>query len=227
MTSVQPQPLRVPRHPGQSDTLVHFCGRARPSTSPDVANLTAPQRLDSILRTGVLRAFPPYGRPWPVVCFSESDSGGVEALLRYSDFQPWGVVVRRDWVWANGGGPVWYVRDDVTPATVGLDERALSWLVPTTPQHNDWLHEREWRLPMTHGNTPGIGLGDGVIAILVGDRRWEPGPVAELEVDPTTGHPAIAEMTPRQAVVPRWYWDGTRIHLLQPVPIRIAGYHPL
>lgn len=100
----------------------------------DVASLTASQRLDSILRTGVLRAFPPYGRSWPVVCFSESDSGGGEALLRYSDFQPWGVVVRRDWVWANGGGPVWYVRDDVTPATVGLDERTRSWLVPTTPQ---------------------------------------------------------------------------------------------
>lgn len=135
--------------------------------------------------------------------------------------------MRRDWVWANGGGPVWYVRDDVAPATGGLDERTRSWLVPTAPQHNDWLHEREWRLPMAVGNTPGIELGEGVVAILVGDPRWEPGPIAELQLDPTTGNPVIAEMTPRQAVVPRWFWDGTRIHFLEPVPVRISGYHQL
>jgi hypothetical protein len=80
---------------------------------------------------------------------------------------------------------------------------------------------------MALGNTPGIELGDGVVAILVGDPHWEPGPTAELQLDPTTGNSAIAEMTPRQAVVPRWYWDGTRIHFLDPVPVRISGYHQL
>jgi len=34
-------------------------------------------------------------------------------------------------------------------------------------------------------------------------------------------------MTPRHAVVPRWFWDRTRIHFLDPVPVRIAGYHQL
>lgn len=80
---------------------------------------------------------------------------------------------------------------------------------------------------MTLANTPGIELGDGVVAILVGDPNWEPGPATELQLDPYTGNPAIAEMTPHRAVVPRWYWDGARIHLLQPVPVRISGYHSL
>lgn len=120
---MQPPSFRVPRHHGQSDTLIHFCGRARPSAAADVASLTASQRLDTILRTGVLRAFPPYGGSWPVICFSESDSSGVEALLRYGDFQPWGLIVQRDWVWRQGGGPVWYVREDMTVATSSLDER--------------------------------------------------------------------------------------------------------
>ena len=89
----------------------------------------------------------------------------------------------------------------------------------TTPQHNDWLHEREWRLPMALGNTPGIGLGDGVIAILVGIRLGARIQQPNCRSTRLTGNPAIAEMTPRQAVVPRWFWDGTRIHFLDPVPV--------
>ena len=38
----------------------------------------------SILREGRLRAYPPYGSTWPVVSFSESDTGGVEAMLTIS-----------------------------------------------------------------------------------------------------------------------------------------------
>ncbi len=219
--------LRFPIHPGQSDTLVHFTGRARPSASRDVAHLTPEARLDAILRTGALRAFGTYQSAWPVVCFSESDSGGVEALLRHGQFQPWGVVVRRDWVWRRGGGPVWYARDDVVGAASELDERTRSWIVPTTPQHNDWLHEREWRLPMRDAAITDVGLSDGVVAILVADPMWKPGPVAAIDINPATGALAIAEQTPPLAVVPRWYWNGVAIEVLAPVQIGVHGYHDL
>jgi hypothetical protein len=225
---VHAAPFRFPVHPGQSDTLVHFCGRGRPSASPAVEHLNPKDRLDSILRTGALWPFPPYGSNWPVVCFSESDSGGVEALLRFAAWEPWGIVVRRDWVWRGGGGPVWYIRDDLGQATAGLDERTRSWLVKTSPQDNDWLHEREWRLPVDARDRAAVDLEpDAVVAILVGDAAWEPGPASELDLDPVTGDLAIAEQTPRLANVPRWYWDGEKVRELPPVPVRVAGYHAL
>lgn len=73
----------------------------------------------------------------------------------------------------------------------------------------------------------GIELGNGVAAILVGDPIWEPGPSAELDIDPSTGDLAIAERTPRCAVVPRWFWNGADVQVLAPISVRVAGYHPL
>ena len=73
------QQLRPIVHPGQADTLVHFCGRARPTNAPEVAFLSPEERLSNIVAEEVLRAHPTYGNPNSVVCFSESDHGGVEA----------------------------------------------------------------------------------------------------------------------------------------------------
>lgn len=135
-------------------------------------------------------------------------------MLRIAGWEPWGVVVSRDWAWSQGGGPVWYVRGDVLAdvrPTVG--ERTGSWFVRTEPQEADWLHEREWRIPSPSPSPSSLRLDStGLVAVLVGDSHWEPSPVTDIEMDPMTGRLAIAGMTPRVADVPRWYWNGERIH---------------
>ncbi len=224
--SVSTPPLRRPLHPGQADTLVHFCGRGRYTTAADVADLTADGRLDSILREGALRAYPPYGSSSPVVCFSESDTGGVEAMLSVAGWEPWGVIVSRDWVWRQGGGPVWYVRDEVRALLEPrLDERLRSWLVRTEPQSSDWLHEREWRVPCTDPSRMSLPLAGGaLVAILVGDGEWEPSPIDDIDMNPMTGRLTYTQRTPGIALVPRWLWNGQRIEQLSPVPARVECY---
>ena len=227
--AVTPLPFRPPVHPGQSDTLVHFCGRGRRSASIDVAHLSAPERLDSILRDGALRASATFGwSTWPVACFSESDSGGVEAMLSIAGWEPWGLVVRRDWAWAQGGGPVWYVREDMMAAVAdALDDRTRSWLVRTDPGQADWLHEREWRVPCADPGRPFVDLADAVVAILVGNPEWEPGLIHGIDMSPLDGDLVHVEQTPRLGLVPRWWWDGTRIRVLAPIEMRAEYHEPL
>jgi hypothetical protein len=221
--SQAPLPFRPAVHPGQADTLVHFCGRGRPTVAEDVASLEPSERLDSILWEGRIRAFRPYGGTRPVVCFSESDRGGVEALLEVAGWQPWGLVVRRDWAWSLGGGPVWYVRDDLrSQAASSLGGELDSWLVRTDPSSSDWLHEREWRILRDAASSSAavsLGIGD-LVAIIVGDKSWEPSLVPTMDINPSTGTLGCVDQTPPLAVVPRWYWNGRRLEALDPVGVR-------
>ena len=224
--------LRSPIHPGQADTLVHFCGRGRPSASPEVATLAAPDRLEWILGEHRIRAFPPFvspefGTAQPVVCFSESDSGGVEAILRFAGWEAWGIVVRRQWAWNSGGGPVWYARDDIyRGAMSSLTATARSWVVRTEPQNSDWLHEREWRIPCA-AERPFVRLGeDALVAILVADPSWEPPLEMTWDMNPMTGEPVMVARTRKEHLVPRWYWNGSTISELGPVPVRIEYWDP-
>jgi len=132
---------------------------------------------------------------------------------------PWGVVLCRSWVWDQGGGPVWYVRDDVTSsARKALDARTNAWLVRTKPGDADWLHEREWRVPC-EPSSPHLSLyGGALVAILVGDPNWTPPLGLAIEPHPMTGEPIeVGRSNPKHSV-PRWWWDGTRIVPLGPVP---------
>jgi hypothetical protein len=84
-------------------------------------------------------------------------------------------VVSRDWVWAHGGGPVWYARDDLDPSPIDqLDGRSLAWHLMTIPHSNDWLHEREWRVPCSQ-ESPFLPIDySDVDFVLVSDRTWAP-----------------------------------------------------
>lgn len=209
--------LRPISHPGQSETLVHFTGRARKQYAPEVYFLTPTGILDLILTEERLLAKPPFGTDRRTVCLSESDASGVEALLSIGQFEGWGVVLRRNWVWQMGGGPIWYARDDVWQTVREReDQDLLQWMVRTSPQAADWLHEREWRIPASAEYLE-LTL-EGVAALLVSDPEWQPfrpavtgqwgdGRLAAIEV---TNHIACH--------VPRWYWDGRRIEVLPPVP---------
>lgn len=223
---MQPNALRPIAHPGQSDTLVHFCGRARPATAPEVAFLSPEERLGNIVAEEEFRAFPTFGGPSRVVCFSESDPLGVEALLKRSHFQGWGVVVRRDWVWSRGGGPVWYVRDNIWEQLKNVvDNEIRSWMVRTSPGDADWFHEREWRVPCPSGVLK-LSAVD-IVALVVSDPAWEPRGVPDVGMYPPGGL-AIVEVTPPIATeVPRWFWTGTEIVELPPLESRIEYVHPL
>jgi len=213
-------PLRPIAHPGQSDVLVHFTSRGRPTASNRFADLTAEQRLTAIMEQQTLIASPPYRSSTPVVCLSESGPDGVAALIRGSGWAPWGVVLDRQWVWDQGGGPVWYVRDDLdADVRDRLGGTTDAWLVRTEPGHSDWLHEREWRIPRSWAD-PSLHLDEtAVVALLVGDPRWGTGLVHTMDVSPFTGGMAEVLQTHTPYPVPRWWWDGSELHEIDEVPV--------
>ena len=185
--------------------------------APEVYFLTPTGILDLIVSEERLLAKSPFGSTRRTVCLSESDVEGVEALLSMGQFAGWGVVLRRDWVWEMGGGPIWYSRDDIwRTVNARNDQDLLQWMVRTSPQGADWLHEREWRIP---SSTDYVDLTvDAVAALLVSDRDWEPRRPSTTVPYPD-GQLALVEITNHLASeVPRWYWDGKRIEVLPPVP---------
>lgn len=211
--------LRPTFHPGQSETIVHFTGRARKESSPETYFLSPEGILDLILSEERLLAKPPFGSKRDTVCLSESDEFGVAALLARGQFAGWGIVLQRNWVWRVGGGPVWYARDEVwRSVNAKADQELLQWMVRTSPQEADWFHEREWRIPARDPSSY-IDLDpDAVAAILVSDSEWEPSPSQATDYW-GDGRLAVLETTNRLAAqVPRWFWNGDCIEILPPVP---------
>jgi hypothetical protein len=210
--------LRPVTHPGQSDTLVHFCGRARQDVPTEIARQSASERLGNILASETLKAFPPYGAKLPATCFSESTPAGVESLLRIQGFEGWGLVVSRDHVWRAGGGPVWYTRSDIWyRAKPQLDDDLHIWMVQIDPGRADWLHKREWRVPAPLGHLK-VQVSS-VVAVIVSDLDWRPPMVSALELNPN-GHLAHVERTPAiAATAPRWFWNGTSIEQVAAIPL--------
>lgn len=212
--------LRPISHPGQSEGLVHLTGRARSSYAPEVALMSAEERLNNIVWECALRGHPVPGSSSAVVCLSESNKPGAAALLASAGFAGWGLVLRRQWVWDRGGGPVWYVRDDLwSRVRASLDPAMHSWLVRTEPTASDWLHEREWRVPCVADE---LELDhEGVMAFIVSDERWEPPTTSDHVIDPTTGRLVVGEVTLGWAIgIPVWQWNGTELVELGPVKRR-------
>ncbi|WP_331742375.1 hypothetical protein [Streptomyces sp. NBC_01006] len=104
--------------PAQSDTLVHFTSRGEnasftPKVPEKFRQMTAQERLDSILGSGRLYGYPSFGAQQTCVCFSESPQDHLAHLIADRGFGPWGVVVTRVGVLSHDGGAVAYVTDDV------------------------------------------------------------------------------------------------------------------
>lgn len=155
-----------------------------------------------------------------VVCLSESNKPGTAALLSAAGFAGWGLVLRRQWVWDRGGGPVWYVRHDLwSEVRDTLDPALHRWLVRTEPSASDWLHEREWRVPCVEGE---LELEpEAVMAFLVSDDQWEPPTHSDHVLDPMTGNVVVGEVTLEWTLgIPVWVWDGTMLVELGPVQRR-------
>ncbi|MFJ9576139.1 hypothetical protein ACIRQF_07045 [Streptomyces sp. NPDC101191] len=168
--------------PVQSDDLYHFTSRGDrqpPSwVAADIRAMTAEQRLQSILTTGLIRTFRPYSkqvRPEQkrCVCFTEAPISHLAWLMEKRRYEPYAIVMSRGQILGAGGGQVAYINCEMT--LKAFDRAGLGhWVVPTGGQP-DWTHEREWRMPWQHEQMPIPRLK----AILVPDASWRPVPAGE------------------------------------------------
>lgn len=238
-----------PAGPAQSEYLIHFCGRSPglkfTNMVPDWIRAISPaQRLDNILWEQRIWGFPPFGATSPMVCFSESPFNHLAWLINERHWPPWGVILTRQWVYATGGGPAWYTRpeqyDTLTSGQLAWSVRlGTAWGRP----RSEWLHEREWRLPVPPSD-PSLYLTTGAVtAVLVGDPRWQPtmrpvrqptgyyinastgqytrpdDPLAQPETREVLGYPA------QWGSFPRWYWDANTQQFFAAVLIEPIGAH--
>lgn len=211
--------------PAQFELLIHFCGR--PSSAPvtptvpqAIRDLHPWQRLHNILWKGQIRGFAPFGSDSPMVCLSESTPEHLCWLLSNCQWPPWGLLLRRQTAYDLGGGPVWYAR---TEQLTKLPAELRGWAVrlEAGTHRSEWLHEREWRIPVPPGN-PVLQLPpDGVPVILVGDPQWQPTALVRrtVFVDQTgmqavpgqPAHPQVVDVPELPylwtAALERWYWD--------------------
>jgi len=221
--TVEPPGLLGAAGPAQFELLIHFCGRPgstlTPSVPQGIRDQEPKERLANILWEGQIRGFAPYGSDSPMVCLSESPLEHLRWLLLNRQWPPWGLLLWRQTVYGLGGGPVWYARTEQLDA---LPAELRSWAVrfETGNNRSDWLHEREWRIPVPLDN-PVLPLPpDGVPVILVGDPQWQPtAPVRRtifvdqfgMPVAPgQPGHPQVVdvpELPHLWTAAERWYWD--------------------
>lgn len=167
--------LRTPG-PAQSNLIYHFCGRppgtgTSPGLAPDIAAMSPRDRLENILWEGMLRGSVPFGAASPMVCFSESPADHLRWLLNDRMFPAWALLFTRQWVYNFGGGPVWYPRDQQY-STMTPEQR--NWAVRFDAYNSDWLHEREWRIPVQPGYAGLQITAADVLAIIVEEPDWQP-----------------------------------------------------
>lgn len=162
--------------PAESQYLYHFTGRNgnRPAWVPeDICKMDGPERLNTMLREEQFRAFVPFGAGspdnggMPCLCFAECSVPQLGYLITMGLFQPWGVVGTRAAANQLGGGTVAYVPSKVQEQ---FKAKGMGHWAVRTEQGSTWMHEREWRIPVSTGQ---LKIGN-LAAILVGDPAWRP-----------------------------------------------------
>jgi hypothetical protein len=230
-----------PAGPAQTELLIHFCGRppglpATHALPSAFRQLTPAQRLDSILWQEQIWGFPPLGSARPVVSLSESPLDHLVWLLGDLGWPPWGLLLWRQKVYDAGGAPVWYARSDQYGH---LTDEQRSWAVrfdASSFQRSDWLHEREWRIPVPP-TAPAVRLSSGLVfAALVGDHTWQPSArqvtrpsgryfdsLTGMEVDPASTvnayplYETVMDQPPLWGSILHLYWDSS-LRKLSPLP---------
>src|SRR4051794_23389906 len=90
-----PATLRKVEHPDLSSVLTHFCFRNRPP-SPAlpalIRQMSAPERLASILWTQTLGAFVTFSEGAPAICMTETKQAGLEFLIGRRGYEPWALL---------------------------------------------------------------------------------------------------------------------------------------
>ena len=147
-----------------------------------------------------------------MVCFSESTPTGIDYLIAKKGYAPWGIVFKKDKIFAEGGGPALVVRGDHWADFQQCPPGLRSMGVRLEPGESEWTHEREWRAP-----AGGTGLSFGfdktdVVALIIGSADWPEEEMVygydhwqgdydwtQVEPDWATGHE-------------RWVWCGGKLH---------------
>ncbi|KFZ76998.1 hypothetical protein ED92_38470 [Amycolatopsis sp. MJM2582] len=193
--------------PAQSNQIYHFCGRP-PGTGisaqldPSIASMSVPDRLANMLWEERLRGSVPFGASNRMVCFSESPIQHLHWLLTDRGFPPWALLFDRQRLYDVGGGPVWYTRE-AQHRTLTPEQR--DWAVKFDAFTNDWLHEREWRVPLPPGYTALRLSADVIVAVIIGEPNWAPW---RQVLEPTGyligvgGTPGLNGVAPQMA--PQW-----------------------
>lgn len=166
----------MPRpRPDFSMNLVHFTKDAPPVSAEmhkaevqAIVPLTARARLFAILEAGQLKAT---RMPWtnrPAACFTECTWPSL--LAHAQRYSPFGLGFRKEFVFAAGGGPAFYMpphllerqKQHVGAEAVPFDPDLYAFLTPFAPPYApqsykdqswsgkkpiDFSHEREWRVP--------------------------------------------------------------------------------
>jgi hypothetical protein len=130
-----------------SNYVAHFTKGSDPS-----------QNLENMLSGGKINAS---NLPWnnrPAVCFTECPWSSL--LAHAEQYSSFGIGFRKDHVFAAGGGPAYYVRNDLF-AQQQWQGVNYTFVTPYWPAFRpsskatfdkgshpiDYLHEREWRVP--------------------------------------------------------------------------------
>jgi hypothetical protein len=183
---VRLQPLREYDQPDLSNYVVHLTGRQgkRVMEVPAAITKQSPEeRLESILYSGVIRAFPAFGiGSFDVVCFTECAPAAVQQTIKEAVYAPYGVAFTKQFVFELGGGPVLYIRGDLWqhrrllppdlrvftakywPGVEDLQDGEEADLDVLTS--SQWTHEREWRLSGS-GSPPGLRFDWSEVAFLL------------------------------------------------------------
>ncbi len=145
-----------------------------------------------------------------MACFTESTLDGIGHLIADRGYEPWGIVFAKEMVYAAGGGPVHYVRDDEWARyREHLPAPMVSRAVRFAPGEADWSHEREWRAPAT-GLPPSFTFDLGSVhAIIVGDGGWPPDEVDDAYAVLDLGYDVLGPPDWARGVH-RWWWDPVR-----------------
>jgi hypothetical protein len=190
--------------PDFSEYVAHFTKEGPPTAAgrndapavvAEIAPLSARERLIQILEERVIHATPMPYTGKPAVAFTECVWA---SLLEHSQtYSPYGIGFTKDYLFQQGGGPVFYMRQDLYRAQVqqqhGFHDTVWPFITPFVPEYAsdehveeywerprvDYTPEREWRVP--------------------GDLTFEYGDVAFIVVENNRDGDAVAAIPPGNA----------------------------
>lgn len=145
--------------PDFSEYLVHFtkdnqlCSISQKNPTLDFQNKSAKERLKNILEQQEIVVSLILWINKKAVCFTECVWGSL--LAHSSNYSQYGIGFTKEFIFNNGGNPVFYIRPDMYKSQQW--NKVKTFLTPFQPTYSkkrllskkvvDYTHEREWRVP--------------------------------------------------------------------------------
>lgn len=148
--------------PDFSNYLVHFtktsrpCSKAKGNPALFFAKGNARDKLVGILTSKTIMCSELTWVHKNAVCFTECIWGSL--LAHAKAYSSYGIGFTKEFVFLNGGNPVFYVRPQLHTYTKIMADEVKPFLTPFQPEYStdamthgikrvDYSHEREWRVP--------------------------------------------------------------------------------